>query len=87
MKKDYMSVNDWTSALDEALRPTPTSPEWKTVKDLVNITGRAAKWVRDRLAAEKSAGRIECRREMRKAIDDTLRLTYAYRMKPTGAGK
>jgi hypothetical protein len=79
--KISLTQDEWNDVLRNAMTPTATNgKEWKTVKELMKITGMGNNWVCQRIAAEKEAGRIETRREMRMAIDDRLRATTVYRL-------
>ena len=80
-----LTRDEWDDTFREAMKPTPTSPEWKTVGEIAFSLGRGCNWVRQRLAVEKAAGRIETRRDMRMAIDDQLRATNVYRIKSNGS--
>jgi hypothetical protein len=83
--KISLTQDEWNDVLCNAMQPTSNGKDWKTVKELMKITGMGNNWVCQRIASEKEAGRIETRREMRMAIDDRLRATTVYRLKPTQA--
>ena len=71
---------DWGEELGAAFAPTRNGPEWKSVKDLCEATGRGMNWIRVRLGKAKRLGRLEVKPEFRPAIDGSQRLTYVYKM-------
>lgn len=78
-----ITENELVDALLAAIRPEDTSDERgaMTVKELADATGRADLFVRRNIKALLGAGKMEVVKVRRPAIDGSLRVLPAYRLK------
>lgn len=81
-----MSVEEWQSAIEDALSKCCETGGGMTMREIAELTGRGMHGVKEGMRKLFAAGRLRCRKELRPSIDGVMRNVPVYSIieKPVG---
>lgn len=80
-KNACISMDDWSAAIQGALKPIPGVSGGKTVSEIAAETGKGTEAVRQVLRKAMAKGTLESGAEYRLAIDGTYRTSPTYKLR------
>jgi predicted transcriptional regulator len=82
-----ITVDDWQSAIAEAMIPRPGEAGGKTTNELAETCGVSASRIKTALQRMHQEGRLSCTRKMVQSIDGSYRSVPAYSIRPAAESK